>query len=270
MCAHTLKHFHALLRLSPAGVCTVSLKWFRFRNQTTNDHGGSTRLSVISASASAPANVSASVSSSKSSTGGTNVCQACQKFALFVAHNFLINFLPDADAAHSRHDLRMRACVCVCVATAASAPASTSLSATARHTLSLPSHRCRCPLSSLTSYPSTKCDAAIHSGSVRLKHKSKVVIDKHTHTQRWRGCNRSLSASASASAIIAHWTAFVGFDNSSSVSPVAAMVVTNYHSLLGRSKPRTQNTYTTDSFGRQRHRSLSQQADISVIMIIIS
>lgn len=165
----------------------MCLKWFRFRNQTTNDHGGSTRLNVISASASAPANVSASVSSgnSNSSTGGTNVCQACQKFALFVAHNFLINFLPDADAAHRSEMIyvHMRACVCVCVATAASAPASTSLSATARHTLSLPSDRCRCPLSPLTSYPSTKCDAAIHSGSVRLKHKSKVIIDKHTHTQ---------------------------------------------------------------------------------------
>lgn len=120
MCAHT--HTQTLPCVAApiaAGVCTVSLKWFRFHNQTTNDHGGSTRLNVISASASAPANVSASVSSgnSNSSTGGTNVCQACQKFALFVAHNFLINFLPDADAAHRSEMIyvHMRARVCVCV-----------------------------------------------------------------------------------------------------------------------------------------------------------
>lgn len=182
MCAHT--HSNTSMRCCAyRSRCVYSVPKVVSISQPDNERSrGSTRFNVISASASAPANVS---SSSNSSTGGTNVCQARQKFALFVAHNFLINFLPDADAAHRSEMIyvHMRVCVCVCVATAASAPASTSLSATARHTLS--------PIWSLSL--STVATDVISEHKVRCRHTQWVSAPQtqvkscywqtHTHTQ---------------------------------------------------------------------------------------
>lgn len=88
--------------------------------------------------------------------------------------------------------------VFVCVATAASAPASTSVSATARHTLSLISSlSLSTVVTDVISEHKVRCR---HTQWVmRLKHKSKVVIDKHTHTHTAIGGMQSIIVSVRVS-----------------------------------------------------------------------